>query len=194
MSAETPRSHAVWDADAHICEPASVWQEYADPAFRDLVLQVRRKPDGTESWWRNGEDTGSTVAPACVPGAYSRADITWDDILPGSWDPIERLKVMTGEGLDHALFFPSLWLLAGDITDPVVAAANARAYNRWMGDFVSVDPKRLFGMGVCPLQDVDAAVAEIQNVAALGLSGITFRPERYNGLELYSEAMDRVWQ
>ena len=193
MTAEAAKKHAVWDSDAHICEPPSVWQEYADPAYRELVLQVRKKPDGTESWWRNGEDTGSTVAPACVPGAYSRADITWDDILPGTWDPDERLKVMTEEGLDHALFFPSLWLIAGDITDPAVAAANARAYNRWMGDFVATDPTRLFGMGVCPLQDVDLAIAEIQHAASLGLAGMTFRPERYNGLELYSENMDRVW-
>lgn len=193
MATETTSAVPVWDADAHICEPPSVWQEYADPAYRDLVLQVRKKADGTETWWRNGEDTGANVAPACIPGAYSRPDVTWDDILPGSWDPNERLKVMDAEGLAHAVFFPSLWLISGDITDPKVAAASARAYNRWMTDFVSVDKARLFGIGVCPLQDVDAAVAEIEAIAAAGLSGVTFRPERYNGLELFSEEMDRVW-
>ena len=32
-------------------------------------------------------------------------------------------------------------------------------------------------------------MAEIERVASLGLSGITFRPERYNRLELYGEAL-----
>ncbi|MFN0026706.1 MAG: amidohydrolase family protein [Acidimicrobiales bacterium] len=183
----------VWDADAHICEPPSVWQEYADPAFRDLVVQVRRHPDGRESLVCGGVDTGTNAAPACIPGAYSKANTSWDEILPGSYDPGERLKVMDQEGLDKALFFPSLWLLSGDVADGAAAAASARAYNRWMADFVSVDRNRLYGMAVCPLQDVDLAVAEIEAVAEAGLSGITFRPERYNGLELYSEEMDKVW-
>ena len=31
----------VYDADAHIAEPTSVWQEYTDPKFRELVMQCR---------------------------------------------------------------------------------------------------------------------------------------------------------
>lgn len=184
---------AVWDADAHICEPTSVWQEYADPEFRDLVLQVRAHPGGRETLFAGGVDTGTNAAPACIPGAYGNPDATWDMILPGSYDPNARLEVMDAEGLDHAVFFPSLWLLSGEITEPGAAAASARAYNRWMADFVSADRRRLYGIGVCPLQDVEAATAEIGRIAEAGLSGITFRPERYGGLELYSEEMDRVW-
>lgn len=184
---------AVWDADAHICEPPSVWREYAEPAYRDLVMQVHRHPDGHETGFAGGADLGINVAPACIPGMYGNQAATWDQILPGSYDPAERLKVMDAEGLDHAVCFPSLYLVSGDITDGKIAAASARAYNNWMADFVSVDPARLYGIAVCPLQDVDAAVAEVERVAGLGLSGITFRPERYHGLELHSEDMDRVW-
>src|SRR5690606_24263587 len=60
-------------------------------------------------------------------------------------------------------------------------------------DFVAADPGRLYGIAVCPLQDVDAAVAEVERVAGLGLSGITFRPERYGGRALYSGETDRGW-
>ncbi|MPY91502.1 MAG: amidohydrolase family protein [Acidimicrobiia bacterium] len=184
---------AVWDADAHICEPPAVWREYAEPAFRDLVMQVHRHPDGHETGFAGGVDLGMNVAPACIPGMYGNQAATWDQILPGSYDPVARLEVMDEEGLDHAVCFPSLYLVSGDIADGQVAAASARAYNSWMADFVATDPERLFGIAVCPLQVVAASVAEIERVADLGLSGITFRPERYNGLELYSEDMDRVW-
>ena len=62
--------------------------------------------------------------------------------MPGSYDPVERIKVMDSEGLDAALMFPSIHLVAGDIADADVAAANARGYNRWMADFVSENPDR----------------------------------------------------
>ena len=183
---------AVWDSDAHICEPTTVWTEYAEPAYRDQVLQIRRT-GGRETMWAEGRDLGVPVAPACIPGQYGNADASWDDILPGSWDPAERLKVMDDEGLDHAVMFPSMWLLSGDIEAPDVAAASARAYNNWMADFVAHDRERLYGVAVCPLQGVDEAVAEIERISSMGFSGITFRPERYDGLELFSEPMDRVW-
>lgn len=184
---------AVWDADAHICEPTTVWTEYAEPAFRDRVLQVRARADGTEAFFVGGREQGPSPAGACIPGRYGDPAVRWSDILPGSWDPAARLAVLDEEGIDHAVMFPSLWLLSGDLADPAVAVASARAYNRWMADFVATDPARLFGVGVCPLQAVDEAVAEIGRMAASGLSALTFRPERYDGLELYSEEMDRVW-
>lgn len=181
----------VYDSDAHIAEPPSVWQEYTDPKFRELVMQCR--PVGQlDSIFVEDQGIGMSCAPACIPNAYG-TEVTWDDIVPGSYDPAERLKVMDAEGLDAALMFPSLHLLSGDISDPDVAAANARGYNRWMADFVSENPNRLYGVGVAPLQSADHAVAEISACAEAGLTGVTFRPERYNGLELFSEEMGRVW-
>ena len=103
------------------------WDHYCDPAFRDLILRADIKPDGGDTVWVEGEDLGTSAAPACIPGAYANPDVTWHDILPGSYDPVERLNVMDDEGLAAALMFPSLDLLAGDIQRADVAAANARA-------------------------------------------------------------------
>ncbi|MDG2113445.1 MAG: amidohydrolase family protein, partial [Actinomycetota bacterium] len=164
-----------------------------DPEFRDTIVRVQLKPSGGDEIVIEGVGTGGSAAPACIPGKYADPDVSWDDIVPGSYDPAERLKVMDEEGLSVALMFPSVYLIAGDVQSPDVAAAGARAYNRWMADFIHEDRDRLFGVGVCPLQSVDAAVAEIEFCAAQGLTGMTFRPERYNGLELYSDEMDRVW-
>ena len=181
----------VYDAAAHIAEPTSVWEEYTDPKYRDLVMQCR--PTGAaDSVFVEDESMDTSAAPACIPNAYG-TNVTWDDIVPGSYDPVERLKVMDAEGLAAALMFPSVHLMSGDIADGDVAAANARGYNRWMSDFVSENPDRLFGVGVTPLQSIDHAVAEIEFCAQAGLTGMTFRPERYNGLELFSDEMDRVW-
>ena len=213
-SSARPAKVPVYDADAHIAEPPSVWQEYADPKFRDQVMQCRvisdaaangaaaangtgnRAPNQAapkvDAAFAEGKKLRSGIAPACIPHAYG-TDVTWDDIVPGSYDPVERLKVMDAEGLAAAVMFPSLHLLSGDIVDGEVAAASARAYNRWMTDFVSENPNRLFGMGVCPLQSPTESVAVIAECAEAGLTGITFRPERYGGMELFSPAMEPVW-
>ena len=35
------RDGLVIDADGHICEPPVVWEQYAEPGYRDDVLQIR---------------------------------------------------------------------------------------------------------------------------------------------------------
>lgn len=110
----------IIDGDGHITEPRAVWEEYAEPAFRDLVIQLRRGEDGNDELWIAGERRpSSNPAPSCIPGALSNPDrkVNWDDILPGGYDPGSRLEVLDGEGFDQALLFPSIYLIWGDIRD-----------------------------------------------------------------------------
>ena len=191
-------SMTVIDADGHICEPESVWTDYTRAEFRDRVLQVRT--DGDESYLVvEGEERragfGTGPAGACIPGGMAPgAQLTWRDILPGSYDPTARISVMEEEGIDKALFFPSIHLLWGDIKDPEVAAETCRAYNDWMSDFCGEDSSRLSGMGIVPLQNIELAVTEAKRLRGLGLSGFISRPERFNGLALYDEACDPLWE
>ena len=119
----------VFDADGHICEPPRVWEEYAERAFRDRVLQVRKLGQPWSELFAEGHGLGVNPAPACIVGRIAD-DVDWSEILPGSYEPSARLEVMTAEGIDEACFFPSIYLLYGDIRDPEVAAASCRAYNR----------------------------------------------------------------
>ncbi len=192
------RPAIVIDGDGHICEPELVWTEYTQAKFREQVLQVRTENNQSavyvEGHGRLGH-TGAGPAHACIPGGMEPGrNLTWADILPGSHDPNERLKVMTAEGIDKALFFPSIHLLWGDVEDPLVAAETCRAYNNWMSDFCKTDPERLFGMGIIPLQDIDLAISEAKRMRELGLRGFLSRPERFKGLALYDARCDGLWE
>ena len=192
------RPETVIDADGHICEPELIWTEYTESKYRDSVLQVRtengRSAIAIEGYSR-AAGTGPGPAEACIPGGMAPDQaLTWDDILPGGYDPEARVAVLDEEGIDQALMFPSIHLLYGDIRDPEIAAETCRAYNNWMSDFCKVDPGRLFGVGIIPLQDVDLAVAETKRLAKLGLRGLAVRPERFNDLALYDERCDRIWE
>ncbi len=194
------REGLVIDADGHICEPPAVWEKYADPRYRDDVLQIRVLDRPFGEIFREGRPLAArsglaNPAKACIPGAMSpEAGVTWNDILPGSYDPAARLQVMESERIDRALLFPSIYLLWGDIRDPRVAAATCRAYNDWIADFCRYDPVRLFGMGIVPLQDVELAVVEARRLARLGLRGVVIRPERFNGLALYDGRCNPLWE
>src|SRR5262245_24003701 len=123
-----PRQGLVIDADGHICEPPAVWEKYVEPGYRDAVLQTRVLDRSFGQIFLEGRPLASrsglaNPARACIPGAMRpEAEVTWDDILPGSYDPAARLEVMDAEGIDRALLFPSIYLLWGDIRDPRVAA------------------------------------------------------------------------
>ena len=58
------RTVPVYDAGA-VAEPASVWQEYTDPKFRELVMQCRSvgKLDSIFSKTL----TSALYRPACIP-------------------------------------------------------------------------------------------------------------------------------
>jgi len=58
----------------------------------------------------------------------------------------------------------------------------ARAYNRWILDYCAADPKRLLPAAVVPLQDPEAAVAEVEAVARDGFRCVMVRACRYRGL------------
>ena len=193
----------IIDADGHIVEPHALWDEYTEPAYRDRVIQVRRNREGADEFWINGERrrgvAGDSVAAALIPGGFLTPErtrnATWDDILPGSWDSHERIKVMDAERIDVAFLYPSLWLIYGDFNDPKLAAAACRAYSNWMADFCRPYPTRLFGVAPMPIQDVTEAVREMRRVVhELNYKAVFIRPNPFNGRRLNDPAYDSFWR
>lgn len=187
----------VIDADGHICEPRAVWNSYVSQRHRGSTIRVERGADGQDWLWINGAQRKNLPpAAACIPWGMDDPDNipNWDDILPGSYDGGARVAVLDEEGIERSLLFPSLYLLVGDIEDPQVAAAACHGYNRWIADMCRDGQGRLHAVGVVPLQNIEAATAEAEHIARLGLKGVCFRPERYKGLALYDEALAPFWE
>ena len=192
----------IIDADGHIVEPPIVWNEYTEPRYRDRVIQVVRDVDGIDKMRINGQvrhDPNMTIAAACTPGGLSEPQmartLSWDEIVPGGYDPHARVKDMDLEGIEVAFFYPSLWLLYGDLDDPQLATAACRAYNNWIADFCKPYPERFFAVAPLPLQDVDEARNELRRVVKdLGMKAAFVRPNPFNGRRLNDPAYDILWQ
>jgi hypothetical protein len=185
-------TNRVIDADGHICEPPAVWNDYVEKRYRADTIRVDRDADGRDWVSINGAMRRNLrPAAACVPWGMDDPNNvpTWEDILPGSYDGGARSKVLEEEGIERSLLFPSLYLLAGDIEDPAVAAATCHGYNEWIADMCRDGRGKLSAVGIVPLQSAEAAAREAEHIARLGLKGVCFRPERYKGLALYDELL-----
>ena len=190
-------ANRVIDADGHICEPPAVWNDYIEKRYRANAIRVERDGDGRDWISINGTlRRNLRPAAACVPWGMDDPDKvpSWEDILPGSYDGGARATVLEEEGIERSLLFPSLYLLAGDIDDPAVAAAACHGYNEWIADMCRDGRGKLAAVGIVPLQNVEAAAREAQHIARLGLKGVCFRPERYKGLALYDDSLQPFWQ
>jgi len=76
-------------------------------------------------------------------------------------------------GSTPLFLYPSLGLFAGAVSDPELAAAMCRAYNRWLADYCKAIPgPPILGSRCCPMQSVDLAIDEMRFAReTLGMRG-----------------------
>ena len=108
-----PPSARLISADDHMIEPRHLWVDRIPAKFRDDCPRIVEK-DGREAWLYEGELTympmGSCrAAPGFGEAGYPPAPGTarYDEIRPGCYDPVERIKDMDIDGVWGQLIFPN---------------------------------------------------------------------------------------
>ena len=82
-----------------------------------------------------------------------------------------RVEEAAASGVDAEVLTPMPPLLRYDL--PIAdGLALARHVNEFVAQLCSFDPTRLIGLGMVPLQDPDAAAAELAAVGGQGLRGV----------------------
>jgi predicted TIM-barrel fold metal-dependent hydrolase len=113
----------------------------------------------------------------------------------GHSDPHERLKDMDADGVDAEVLycevsaFRFLYLIKDGWRE------STRAFNDALGDFGSVDPKRLVVSHQIPIHDIDFAVEEVSRVAALGARSLQLPvfPNELGFPEYFDSRYDPLW-
>jgi predicted TIM-barrel fold metal-dependent hydrolase len=195
----------VIDSDGHVVEPDRVWRDYADPGFRELL---DRAPGGAVQAMAVQRAYPDAVLPGPLAGdrggedehwAASVGGETWDEESvnkmgrPGGYDPVARLVDMDADGIDVAVLYPTAMLCWVEEVD--LFGAACRAYNRWLADYCSAAPSRLNGVAVVPVQDAEAAIAEMRHcVDDFGFKAVMIRPAPYIGTKKLNHGdYDRFW-
>jgi hypothetical protein len=101
----------------------------------------------------------------------------WDRSFGGKigrmvFDLKSRLADMDLEQIDLAVLYPTNGLSIGSVREPDFAAALCTAYNTWLAALCAQSPRRLRGVALVPINNVPAAVKEVERAAGLGLIGV----------------------
>ena len=194
------RAYNVVDADGHILEPLTLWNDYIDPKYRDRAPRLIRDSDGKERLLLENQVLGSKKGMGALGAVGARDGVVVDDALEyeqgrkGGFDPHARIPDMDQDGIDAAFLYPSVGLFCGAVKDPDLAGAIARAYNRWLADYCAPYPDRLFGVAMIPLQSVDGAIEEMRFARKeLGMRGIFIRPNPYSDKMIDQPMYEKFW-
>lgn len=102
-----------------------------------------------------------------------------------------RLAAMDAAGIDRQLLSPNPITYFGSL-EPTAAIGYCRAHNDALAELVSAHPDRLLGAAQLPMQDLDAAIAELERVTRdLGLCAPYIDTDP--GRALDDSAMDDFW-
>jgi uncharacterized protein len=194
------------DADGHVLEPRNTWIDYIDPAFRDRAIRIEIGDRGDEvllidghpvEGMRNGLAGMGGINLDAAQAIDRSGKLRYEDgCPPGGYDPAERLKVMDDEGIDIALLYPTLGICwEGFVTEPALARAYARAYNRYIVDFCSYDPVRLVPVAHISLIDEVGAIDEVIRAREAGCRGVYLSPDvaSRGGRGLSDPAFEPFW-
>ena len=199
----------IISVDDHVLEPPNLWTDRLPRALAETGPRVVREQctyrdaAGSERntvadvWLYEDDRVPITQihASAGVPRAeLDGRPITFDDILPGCYEPAARLADMDRDNVEVSLCFPNLFVrFCGQrfvgARDEELALLCVRAYNDFLvEDWMEGSGGRLLGAAIAPLWDPMLAAAEVERIAARGLPAVCFSelPTKLNLPSLYS--------
>jgi predicted TIM-barrel fold metal-dependent hydrolase len=189
--------YLIISADAHAGLPSEEYRAYLDPehheAFDSFLAERHARRDELLKMnyeYIMGWETDNAEG------------------LRGAFDPEQRDKELDADGVAAEVIFPDAdaitgmagppfgaGLSAGEITEPALAFAGARAHNRFLVELCSHQPERRGGVGLVPItHDIERAVHEIEWLAQQpGIRGVMVPTMWRDHLPYNHPAYDPVW-
>jgi uncharacterized protein len=184
-------------ADSHVMEPLDLWwkalgQKFGERTPRYLSAYQGQPGNffytGYQGWpvgWLrdNRPETERAAVEAAARGLEACG-----------YDPAIRVRFQQQAGIEAEVLNPTRMMNIMRNPDTEVVQACSQVYNDWVAEFVSHAPKRLVGVSVIPMEDVDWAVRELHRTAKKGLSSAMINCQAPQGCPPYRDAIyDRFW-
>ena len=167
--------YRIISADNHVFEPGDLWTTRAESKFKDRVPKIIREGDG--DWWYCDNHrvlsmgAGSQTGMRFEEPENLALELTQDNVRPGGYIPEEHIKDMDIDGVDVSIVYPTVSLLLYTVPDSALLTEISRTYNDWLAEFCKAIPKRLKGIAMINVDDVQQAVKELERCHKMGLAG-----------------------
>ncbi len=177
----------IISADSHITEPPDCYTKYIDPKFRDEAPRVERDAQRGDMFVIPGMKPISmslTAAAGIPPEDLVENGRTFEELHRSGYAPETRAADQDRDGVGGEIIYPTVGMLLCNHKNPEYKQACFEAYNRWIAEYCAYDPTRLFGLGQTAALDVEQAIADLEEMKALGLRGVMmpgYPGDAYNG-------------
>jgi predicted TIM-barrel fold metal-dependent hydrolase len=182
----------VHDADSHVMELPGAMESYVASAFREkLATKLARK--GGDGWVAAAR--AKQKDPDFRAGAEANLLLRKNYEALGAFDNADRPRALDYFGFASQLVFTTAGLVLTALEhedDAELALETARAHNRMMVDFCSVD-RRLLPTAYVPLMDRARAVEVAREAIALGCKGLMIPSRVPDGHSPSHIEFDPLW-
>src|SRR5262245_7840756 len=129
----------IVSVDDHMLEPPELWESRLPAKLRARGPRAVEEPKLGQVWYLDGEriELNSMMGAAGVElDSWALSGLHWDEIRPGCYDPVERVKDMDVDGVLASLCFPNLCGFGATkfnvLEDKELALACIKAYNDYL--------------------------------------------------------------
>ena len=210
------------DGDSHVLEPESIWENYLEKKYRNLVSGHVRWVTAPSGNGINAVDESSsretalafelelevmgthplgTRDTAAATRSFQDRDLDELDVAYGKWAdqdfPASAYReVMDVHGVDHMILYPTagFWTTGVAEMDGETAMAIRRAYNRWLGDYCAEIGQGACGAASIDLRDPVLAAEEVRRcVQEYDFKAVHLNPAPVPNLRLFDPECDLLW-
>jgi len=189
----------VVSADSHMMEPADLWVGRLDNKYKDRAPRVIPNPKKPGFLF-----VAPGVNPFPVAGGFGTGrggeelkehlSKGYEAARPSGWDPVERIKDQNVDGVEAEVLYTTLGMPLFQMDDADLQRACFRIYNDWVAEFCSHNPKRLHGVALISLEDIQEGITELERCAKLGLKGAMIWGSPPADKPYSSRVYDSFWQ
>ena len=143
------------------------------------------RPASSDSW----PPSAKYADPETLFGLEGR----WADVPEGAYDPAARAAELDREGIEAEILYTSVGLGLFGLTDLEFRHACFRAFNDWLAEHCAGAPKRLFGVAMVAIDDIDRSVTELERCVDMGLRGAMISIGQRSGENYGDPRFDKFW-
>lgn len=185
-------------SDSHVLELPDLFTRSLTGHLREAAPRVV-EIDGVDWWVVDGAPQVPALNPSRAGDRFEdesnrrKRTKLEDDVRRGGFDPDEFVKDNEADGVWGAVLFPSMSLIFYGMRDSELLSAVCRVYTDWVIEFASGVSDRLKPLAMINLDDVPAAVAELERAASRGAAGALIPVAMPEGRTYDSEVYEPFW-
>lgn len=185
---EAPRVITTDEGGNHIVTPSRGPRGVTNVGFMALAATRLDRAEPIERRPGHKPGVGSIEDPeiqAYLTGGYAA-------MRPGLTDGSRRGEDQDIDGLEAEVLYPGFFSMFS-IPNHELLVALQKNYNDWLNDQCSASKGRLHGLAAIPVQDPEAAVAELKRVIDLGYRGAILPSNAPKGRRYCDDEFEPIW-